>query len=236
MSQGGSTKERPSPGGSARERPSPGGSTRERIVAAATELFAAQGYDGTTTAAIARRAGIAEGTIYRHFNSKKELFIACVKPVVEESFRRGLDGAQEGADLRRIIRTFLESRLQMFASHPDAFNILFTEAPFHPELAELLLEQVLFEQVAESGPALAQLLQSPELRRTPKILLLGFGVTVASWFIYQFRDRLGEMQRRLPAPARLETPFQSETLLDELTDFVLYGIAGEPAGGDEDEA
>src|SRR5258708_14023073 len=45
--------------------------TRERLVRAALELFTAQGYQDTTTPQIARKAGVAEGTIYRHFAGKQ---------------------------------------------------------------------------------------------------------------------------------------------------------------------
>ena len=47
--------------------------TRQRLVRAALELFTAQGYHPTTTPQIAKKAGIAEGTIYRHFPGKREL-------------------------------------------------------------------------------------------------------------------------------------------------------------------
>ena len=47
--------------------------TRQRLVRAALELFTARGYDASTTAEIARKAGVAEGTIYRHFESKQHL-------------------------------------------------------------------------------------------------------------------------------------------------------------------
>src|SRR5207302_11393513 len=48
--------------------------TRERLVRAALELFTAQGYHDTTTPAIAKKAGVAEGTIYRHFAGKQQFF------------------------------------------------------------------------------------------------------------------------------------------------------------------
>ncbi|HZI21367.1 MAG TPA: TetR/AcrR family transcriptional regulator [Gemmatimonadales bacterium] len=48
--------------------------TRERLVRAALELFTVQGYHDTTTPAIAKKAGVAEGTIYRHFASKQQFF------------------------------------------------------------------------------------------------------------------------------------------------------------------
>ncbi len=50
-----------------------GAATRERLMRAALELFTTQGYHGSTTPVIAERAGIAEGTIYRHFPSKQQL-------------------------------------------------------------------------------------------------------------------------------------------------------------------
>lgn len=47
--------------------------TRQRLIRAALELFTTQGYHLTTTPQLARRAGIAEGTIYRHFAGKRQL-------------------------------------------------------------------------------------------------------------------------------------------------------------------
>lgn len=47
--------------------------TRQRLIRAALELFTTRGYHDTTTAQIAKKAGIAEGTIYRHFASKQHL-------------------------------------------------------------------------------------------------------------------------------------------------------------------
>jgi AcrR family transcriptional regulator len=48
--------------------------TRERILEAAQALFATQGYRRTGTAQIAEAAGIVESTLFRHFNTKAQLF------------------------------------------------------------------------------------------------------------------------------------------------------------------
>lgn len=56
--------------------------TRDRLVRAALDLFTTKGYHESTTPQIAARAGVAEGTIYRHFSSKEQLF--------NEIFRAGL--------------------------------------------------------------------------------------------------------------------------------------------------
>ena len=49
---------------------------RERLVAAAVDLFGEQGYDGTTVAQIAERAGVTRSTFFRHFPDKRELLAA----------------------------------------------------------------------------------------------------------------------------------------------------------------
>lgn len=50
--------------------------TRDRLLEAARESFTTAGYHATTTPMLARRAGVAEGTIYRHFRSKHALLNA----------------------------------------------------------------------------------------------------------------------------------------------------------------
>lgn len=50
-----------------------GEATRRRLLRAALELFTSIGFRATTTPAIASRAGVAEGTIYRHFSGKESL-------------------------------------------------------------------------------------------------------------------------------------------------------------------
>lgn len=47
--------------------------TRQRLLRAGLELYTSVGFRATTTPMIAERAGVAEGTIYRHFGSKEEL-------------------------------------------------------------------------------------------------------------------------------------------------------------------
>lgn len=48
--------------------------SRERIIAAALEIMAAHGYAGCSVAAVAERAGLATGSVYRHFPTKADLF------------------------------------------------------------------------------------------------------------------------------------------------------------------
>jgi AcrR family transcriptional regulator len=48
----------------------------QRLVVAAVDLFIEQGYDATTVAQIAERAGVTRSTFFRHFSDKRELLVA----------------------------------------------------------------------------------------------------------------------------------------------------------------
>jgi len=56
-------------------------STRERLLIAAEEVIEKGGYGAASVVAIAERAGVAAGTLYRHFESKEELFVQVFRSV-----------------------------------------------------------------------------------------------------------------------------------------------------------
>lgn len=53
--------------------------TRERLLAAAADVFAERGYDGTRVADIAAAAGVSNGALYAHFDSKAQLLVAALR-------------------------------------------------------------------------------------------------------------------------------------------------------------
>lgn len=63
---------------------------RARIVAAAVQLFAAQGFDATSVSEIALRAGVAKGGLYHHFGSKDDLLFEVYRELID----RQLAGAR----------------------------------------------------------------------------------------------------------------------------------------------
>ena len=56
----------------------PAAQRRQALLATATRVFAARSYRGVTTAEIAREAGVSEPILYRHFASKRDLYLACL--------------------------------------------------------------------------------------------------------------------------------------------------------------
>lgn len=55
---------------------------QKKILQAAIEIFAEKGYAATSTSEIAKKAGVAEGTIFRHYSSKEKLLLAIVAPTL----------------------------------------------------------------------------------------------------------------------------------------------------------
>ena len=59
-----------------------------KILQSAIEVFAEKGYAGSSTSEIAQRAGVAEGTIFRHYKTKKDLLLSIVAPAMTKLIAR----------------------------------------------------------------------------------------------------------------------------------------------------
>jgi AcrR family transcriptional regulator len=81
--------------------------TRERIVSAALELVARGGYVAAQVAAVAERAGVAVGTVYRYFPSKSDLFAEVFRVASQrevDAMRAGAAATEGGSAVDRIAR------------------------------------------------------------------------------------------------------------------------------------
>ena len=92
--------------------------TREAIRRAAWELFSTQGYEATTTNAIAARAGVAAGTVFVHAKDKADLLFLVMHERLERAVEAGFYGLPRGPLLERILRVF-EPIFEMYAQHPE---------------------------------------------------------------------------------------------------------------------
>lgn len=78
--------------------------TREKIVTAAALCFAEKGYAGCSIADIARRAAIAQGTLYVHFTNKEALF----KAIIEAEHAQGAEKARQAATAPPYLNGIIE--------------------------------------------------------------------------------------------------------------------------------
>src|SRR5512135_1177342 len=106
--------------------------TREKILDAGLNLFSKKGYLGATTKEIAKKAGVAELTLFRHFSSKERLFEEAIK---RRSFLPALKGLLpelkdlEYADALAVIANRYLERL---AERRDLIRIMHSEIHLYP--------------------------------------------------------------------------------------------------------
>src|SRR5438067_9463876 len=118
---------------------------REAILAAALDEFAAQGFAATRLDDVARRAGVAKGTIYLHFRDKEALFQDLVRSVLSPLVGMLETIAQTDAPLRvlaeRIVDVFVD---EIYSTRrKDVIRLIITEGPRFPKLAEFYYREVL---------------------------------------------------------------------------------------------
>lgn len=105
----------------------PPGATRERILRAASELFARQGFSHVSMRAVAERAGATKPTLYYHFRDKETLFEECLAEFNEDLAATMQLAVRRSGGMAERVRAVTEA--------------LLTGSPFHPvrvheELAE----------------------------------------------------------------------------------------------------
>ena len=105
-----------------------GKGTRERILAAATELFGAHGYEGTSIGAVLEAAGVARGALYHHFPSKEALFDAVLDRVVAGIAATTAEAARAAADPVESLRAGCDAWLQL-ALDPAVQRIALLDPP-----------------------------------------------------------------------------------------------------------
>ena len=117
----------------------------EELVAAALEVFVERGYDGTTLADVARRAGVTKGTIYLYFENKEALFKAVVRqtivPVIAqgEALARSFTGSARDL-LEQLVREYW--RLVGETALAGIPKLMMAEAATFPELTRFYYDEV----------------------------------------------------------------------------------------------
>jgi len=124
---------------------------RQDILEASLKVFAVKGYNGSTTAEIARAAGVAEGTIFRHFTTKKELLIAVLEPKVLEGLIQ-LDKEHREDTPPEFFRRFLRNRIELIKENEDLMRFMFAEAQYHIEVRDALFKGILGQGISIIRP------------------------------------------------------------------------------------
>jgi AcrR family transcriptional regulator len=102
------------------------GDAEARILASAAGMFAAYGYNGVSTRDIASSAGVNEVTIYRHYQRKRELYVAVLEAELKQVKLRGdlLTAISEACDARTAMTHTFELITATMMQRPDLLRLM----------------------------------------------------------------------------------------------------------------
>lgn len=191
---------------------------QKNIIQAAIETFAEKGYSASSTNEIARKAGVAEGTIFRHYKTKKDLLITIIEPVVRHLLApfiiRDLDKVLEQRydSFEAFLRAMLENRKDFVEGNWPLLKILIQEIPFHPELKDLFKTHVAAEPLVKVRERIKHFQEKGEIIDLPPNTIMRLTASAVAGYL---------MARNLLAP---EVEWDEETEREQTVQFVLRGL------------
>ncbi len=183
---------------------------RESILEAAIELFSSYGYRRTSIEDVARRAGIAKGTVYIYFRNKEQLFGAVCQQVAEHFLEATDLASQRPLPLESRVLAVLEAKFtylyQLVHSSPHAAEIIQSKNAVANEIfsrADERYRDVLAEILAAADESKELTLQAIPITATQAAELLircahGNGLGGTSGVrpsVEVYRHRLAEMTK-----------------------------------------
>lgn len=162
------------------------GERRDSIDAAAAELFARHGYAGTRLEDVAGAAGVTKPIVYRHYESKKALYLALLAKHRADlpSFFDGVRMDASSGSAEAGLRLILERWFAYVASNSHGWEMLFRDSSGDEEIrafrrdVSLRAREVLSGFVAASGVAIP----SGQIEPTAELLRSGLA-GLALWWI-----------------------------------------------------
>jgi AcrR family transcriptional regulator len=126
------------------------------ILEAARRVFGEKGYERATIDDIARAAGVAKGTVYLYYRSKRDVYWEALRQGLVELRDDTVRRVNAAGTLEDKVRAFITSKLEYFETHKDFFRIyqpeyrkaLVRQTPFQGQLDTVYLEQVRLLEVA----------------------------------------------------------------------------------------
>jgi AcrR family transcriptional regulator len=151
---------------------------RAAIVDAAFDEFVARGFAATRIDDIAKRAGVAKGTIYLHFKDKESMFEELVRTAIVPLVARLAAPPSPGSTVRDAVERMAETFIREVAStrRGDIIRLIVSEGPRFPAIADFYYREVISRGLAgmraliELGIARGEIRQT-DLARFPQILV-----------------------------------------------------------------
>jgi AcrR family transcriptional regulator len=160
--------------------------THDKILQAAQKLFARNGYDGTTTKELAEKAGIAEGTLFRHFTNKKAILVEVATNGWIDLLTDLLTELSEMASYEAISHVMYKRMLRLGDNY-DMMRVCFMEVQLHQDLRDRIQSEVV-EKMTDVAEAFFQTAMERGVyrRMNPRVIAQVFlGMFVVAGFSHE---------------------------------------------------
>lgn len=162
---------------------------QRKIFEAAIDEFAERGYAGSSTLAIAERAGVSEGLIFKYFKSKAALLRHVVFPVLATAIVplaiRGVKSVTdaEHKSFAEFLEALIRERLDFARRHKKHLRILIQELPLNEELRSRMVKGLQSELLPVIREKITRYQKQGKLRAMPLEQLLSYLVPQIIGFV-----------------------------------------------------
>jgi AcrR family transcriptional regulator len=151
---------------------------RAAIIEAALDEFIARGFTATRLDDVAKRAGVAKGTIYLHFKDKESMFEELIRTALVPLIGRLAPPSLAGGSIRDAVEGFARTFIQEVAGtrRGDIVRLIVAEGPRFPEIADFYYREVVSRGLAGMRALIELGINSGEIRqkdlaRFPQLLV-----------------------------------------------------------------
>lgn len=164
---------------------------QRKILESSIDLFSENGFANTSTSEIAKRAGVAEGTIFKHFGSKDNLLIATILPfIVHDVFPEiAIQFAEhtlkpQYMDFRAFVHAFIKDRLIFINENHKVAKIFITEIMYKEETRAKLFSLIPMEFKDSLNSILDSFKKSNQIVNWPNPTILRFIITTIAGYAF----------------------------------------------------
>lgn len=192
---------------------------QQKIIETAIKMFAEKGYANTSTSEIAKAAGVAEGTIFRHYGTKDNLLLSVILPFLKEALPEMAENVfkevltEQTHHFEDFLKGLFKNRIEFVIENKEIFQIIVKELLYSDSLRQEIAPFFAGSVIKRITQAIELFKERGEIKEIPtnrllKILMTTFGGFLVTHFVL------------VPTNEKMDIDQEAENLIR----FVMDGI------------
>jgi AcrR family transcriptional regulator len=195
---------------------------RHQILKAALDVFTGKGYGVATMPEIAQKAGVAAGTLYLYYPSKRELFVAVVKSFIITTPLLNLLSQMPRGDFPTILKNIIKDRFDLIKNPSfQRVPLIMSEIQRDPELKALWMKDFL-RPLLNQIEILVRIMGTTDKFRKyqPEVIVRVIGGFFMGFLLLRIVEGDASPLKKL----------DRDKVADDIVNFMLHGLLKEPEG------